>query len=226
MFARNVSMNREPNQNRPAGDFSAWLRQTHQALKSKSTDAIVPCDDCSACCRSSLFIHIKSEEKQTLSKIPKNLLFSAPGLPKGNVLMGYDSSGKCPMFQNNKCAIYEFRPQTCREFDCRVFAATRIELNNEAQSLIADRVRQWAFEYPGDQDQSDLSTLSASVKFLRDRKNLFPTGVVPNNPTQLAVFAIKVFQVFEVLGGAKLTNREKLPDVEIAKRILEALAEF
>src|SRR5262249_465616 len=109
----------------PAGEFSSWLRLTRRALQLKNIGADVPCGECNACCGSSYFIHIKPEETQTLNRIPKALLFPAPGLPKGNVLMGYNEKGECPMLIDNKCSIYEHRPQTCRDFDCRIFAATK-----------------------------------------------------------------------------------------------------
>lgn len=107
----------------PAGDFPAWLRHTRQVQQVRGVGSEVPCGSCTACCRSSLFIHIRPDETRTLARIPKALLFPAPGLPKGNVLMGYDERGHCPMLVDDECSIYADRPQTCRDFDCRVLAA-------------------------------------------------------------------------------------------------------
>src|SRR4051812_18756771 len=106
---------------RPAGEFSSWLRHTRRALHLKTVGADVPCGECTGCCRSSLFIHIKPEETRARARIPKALQFPAPGLPKGNVLMGYNKKGECPMLVDGKCSIYEDRPQTCRDYDCRIF---------------------------------------------------------------------------------------------------------
>ena len=78
-----------------------------------------------------MFIHIQPEETQTLQRIPRALLFPAPGLPKGHVLMGYCDKGQCPMLVDNQCSIYEHRPQTCRDYDCRVFAATGISVDQQ-----------------------------------------------------------------------------------------------
>lgn len=186
----------------------------------------VPCGDCTACCKSSLFVHIKPDETKTIEQIPKELLFPVPGLPHGHVLMGYDELGKCPMFQNNQCSIYEFRPRTCREFDCRIFAATGVEMNNDAQAMIVERARRWVFEYPADSDRSDHSALRATVSFLRDHKSLFPAQFVPANPTQFALLAIKVFRVFEEKNETSDNTDRPRSDAQIVSRVLEAVANF
>ena len=125
-------------QDLPAGEFSSWLRRTRSALVEES-GADVPCGECNACCRSSYFIHIRPEETRTLSRIPKKLLFPAPGLPKGNVLLGYDEHGRCPMLIDDKCSIYEHRPQTCRNYDCRIFSAAGIAAGDDDKALITQR---------------------------------------------------------------------------------------
>ncbi len=132
---------------KPAGDFAEWLWNTEASLRSGAKASDVPCETCTACCRSSIFVHIRPDETQALSRIPRNLLFPAPGLPKGHVLMGYNDRGHCPMLINNKCSIYEDRPQTCREYDCRIFSATGISISPEIQSDIAERAASWTFSY-------------------------------------------------------------------------------
>ena len=109
----------------PTIRFSSWLRDIRSAhLNENGID--VPCGECNACCRSSYFIHIKPEEAQTLARISKKFLFPAPGLPRGNVLLGYDEHGHCPMLVDDKCSIYEHRPISCRNYDCRIFLAALI----------------------------------------------------------------------------------------------------
>ena len=121
-------------QDLPAGRFSSWLRRTRSAqLEENGVD--VPCGECNACCKSSYFIHIRPEETQTLSRIPGELLFAAPGLPEGNVLLGYDENGHCPMLIDEKCSIYEHRPLTCRTYDCRIFPAAGIARNHLSAKL-------------------------------------------------------------------------------------------
>jgi hypothetical protein len=70
-----------------AGEFSNWLRVTEAALRSGEDGTDVPCGSCRGCCRSSMFIHIGPEEVETIRRIPKGLLFPAPGFPRGHVLM-------------------------------------------------------------------------------------------------------------------------------------------
>lgn len=106
----------------PAGNFSDWLERTRNVLIDNSWME-VPCGDCCACCKSSYFIHIQPQETETMRQIPAELLFPAPGRPPGFKLMGYDQNGRCPMLINVKCSIYEYRPLTCRNYDCRVLTA-------------------------------------------------------------------------------------------------------
>ena len=126
-----------------AGDLSTWLAGMRAALRGER-DADVPCDGCTACCRSSQFVHIEPDETDTLAHVPVSLGFPAPGLPKGHVVMGYDEHGRCPMLGDDGCTIYEHRPRTCRTYDCRVFAATRVG-PDASQPAIAARVRRWRF---------------------------------------------------------------------------------
>lgn len=103
-----------------AGSFSVWLKGMGRALRGEAASE-VPCDGCTACCRSSQFVHIEPDETDTLARIPEELLFPASRLPAGNKLMGYDEHGRCPMLVDDRCSIYEHRPRACRTYDCRVF---------------------------------------------------------------------------------------------------------
>lgn len=178
----------------PTDGFSSWLRRTRQAERTVE-GASVPCGDCKACCTSSYFIHIRPDETETLAKIPQDLLFAAPGLPKGHVVLGYDKNGHCPMFIDNQCSIYKDRPQTCRNYDCRIFPATGLPAGSE-KPLIAQQAGRWKFAFPKTQDHRHFAALQAAAKFLREHAESFPIGFVPNNPTQQAVVALKVYEVF------------------------------
>ena len=164
-----------------AGGFSSWLSRTRNAQREKGT-AGVPCGECIACCTSSYFIDIAPGESQTLARIPKELLFPAPGLPRGNVLLGYDESGRCPMLLDRACSIYEHRPQTCRSYDCRVFPAAGIEAGGRDKELIKRRVRRWRFSYPTEADRGEHLAVQAAATFLRRHADCFPDGFVPGNP--------------------------------------------
>lgn len=155
----------------------------------------VPCGDCRLCCTSSYFIHIKSDETEALARIPRDLLFPAPGLPQGFKLLGYDEKGHCPMFIENQCSIYEHRPQACRKYDCRIFPATGLSLEKERMRL-SQHTERWKFSFESEIDHSLFAAVRAAARFILEYADTFPAGFIPANLPQQAVFAIKVYEVF------------------------------
>ena len=123
-----------------AGNFSSWMIEIQGAIRGER-GSNVPCGGCTACCTSSQFVHIEPDETDTLAHIPAELLFPAPRLPRGHVVLGYDERGHCPMLIDNTCSIYEHRPRTCRTYDCRIFAAVGLEIDDDDQVLIARQAR-------------------------------------------------------------------------------------
>lgn len=210
---------------RPAGCFSSWLRRTRSGLI-KENGAVVDCGDCKACCTSSYFIHIRPEEVQTRSRINKKLLFPAPGLPKGNVLLGFFENGYCPMMVDDRCSIYEDRPITCRTYDCRIFTAAGIDAGDEDKALINQQARSWKFSYPSQRDRDMHASVKAAAQFLREHADCFPAGTVPNNPSQLAILAIKVYKVF--LKGIDRPDKtgDESSNKATANAIIEILERF
>lgn len=209
----------------PAGCFSSWLRRTRYALI-KGNGAEVNCGECKACCTSSYFIHIRPEETGTLACINRKLLFPAPGLPRGNVLLGYDKNGHCPMMIDNRCSIYEHRPMTCRSYDCRIFAAAGIDAGGGDKAPINERIGHWKFSYPTRYDRDQHSAVKAAAVFMRERSECFPGGAVPDNPSQLAILAIKVYKVFLNYNYKPGETGRKTRDIEAAKAIMEANEKF
>jgi Fe-S-cluster containining protein len=209
----------------PAGDFSAWFHGTEASLQSGNSGADVPCGACRGCCRSSMFIHIKPEETQTLRRIPRTLLFPAPGRPKGHVLMGYNDKGHCPMLIDNQCSIYEDRPQTCRGYDCRIFTATGISVDQQTQPEIAQRVKEWVFNFESKESREEDRILKDAAAFLELNRELFPPWSIPNNPVQLAVLAVKIYRLFSDLTAQRRQDASGLSDAAIADAILTALSE-
>lgn len=174
-----------------AGDFSAWLVGMRRALHGEGGSE-VPCGGCTACCTSSQFIHIGPDEAETLAHIPAELLFPAPRLPAGNVLLGYDENGHCPMLIDGACSIYEHRPRTCRTYDCRVFPATGVEIDDEDQLAIARQARRWRFDFPAEVDRIEHDAVRATARFVQEHGDLLPEDVAPANATQRAVLAIQL----------------------------------
>jgi Fe-S-cluster containining protein len=118
-----------------------------QASVRGEAETDVPCGDCTACCRSAQFVLVEPDEADARAHIPAALLFPAPRLPQGNLLMGYDQLGRCPMLGEHGCTIYEHRPRTCRTYDCRVFPAAGVFPDEPAKTDIASRARRWVFTH-------------------------------------------------------------------------------
>jgi hypothetical protein len=170
----------------PAGPFASWLRGMEAALRGDAS-ADVPCGTCTACCTSSQFVHIGPDEADTLARIPPELLFPAPRMARGHVLLGYDERGHCPMLVDGGCSIYEHRPRTCRTYDCRIFTATGLPVDDgdPAKAGIARQARRWAFAFPTDDDHRRHAAVQAAVTALQ-------AGAVRQaSVTELAVRAIE-----------------------------------
>jgi hypothetical protein len=212
-------------QDLPAGDFAVWLGDTQSAQQDRP-GADVPCGGCTACCTSSYFIHIGPDETETLARIDPELLFDAPGRPHGHRLMGFDESGHCPMLVDGGCSIYVDRPQTCRTYDCRVFAATSLAAGGDDKARITQRVRRWRFSYPQDRGHAEQTAVLAAARFLSERAECLPTGFVPRNPTQLAILAVKVYKAFLDHSEAGNEHPGEMPDAERARAIVAASERF
>ncbi len=167
-----------------------------------------------------MFIHIKPEETQTIQRIPRALLFPAPGLPRGHVLMGYNGQGHCPMLVDGECSIYEDRPQTCRDYDCRVFAATGVPVDRQIQPEIARRVEEWVFSYETEQSREEHGMVQQATAFLDKNRDLFPPGSLPAYPVQLAALAVSIYRLF-----SDWTAKTREDASAIAQAILSALSE-
>ncbi|MEO8062630.1 MAG: YkgJ family cysteine cluster protein [Pseudomonadota bacterium] len=178
----------------PAGDFSTWLRDMRRALA--GTEGMdVACGDCRGCCTSSYFIKIRPHEAGTRLAVGEDCLEPAPNAPAGTMLMGYDENGHCAMFRGGNCSIYQNRPDTCRTYDCRVFAAAGTT-PGDGRPVISERVARWRFEYPSDLDREEHRAVSAAANFLARYPVRFPGGGVPSRPSEIAVLAVKAYQVF------------------------------
>jgi uncharacterized protein len=206
----------------PAGEFASWLSQTRHSLADEC-GVDLPCGECTACCTSSYFINIRPDDVLTICSIPKELMFSAPGLPKGNLLLGYDEHGHCPMFIDGKCSIYEFRPLTCRSYDCRLFAAAGIDAGDEDKALINSHVKRWMFSYPTKLDRDLHSAVQTAAQFLRNRAECFPPGTIPKNQTRLALLALKVHEVFLAFAVEKENTGREMSEKEIVEAIMTSI---
>jgi Fe-S-cluster containining protein len=199
-----------------AGPFSSWVSDFQRALRGEQ-DADVPCGTCTACCTSSQFVHIGPDEHETLARIPAALLFPAPRLPSGHVLLGYDEQGHCPMLIDHMCSIYEDRPKACRTYDCRVFAAAGLEITEDDKAEIARRVRRWRFSDAGPSDQRRHDAVRSAARFLGTHPELLPPGIAATNQTQVAVLALEVHDLFFAPDGPDEPATPASPDLVAMK---------
>jgi len=167
-----------------AGPFGRWLDDVRAAIRGEH-DADVACGSCVGCCSSSQFVHIGPEESSPLAHIPAELLFPAPGMRKGTMVMGYDDSGRCPMLGEAGCTIYDHRPRTCRTYDCRVFPAAGVFPEEPEKALVAQRARRWEFQHPSPADRARHDVVLAVAVTLRSQHPDVPA-------TPLAVRAVSV----------------------------------
>jgi len=178
-----------------AGTFLVWLEQARAALRGDA-GSDVPCGDCVGCCVSSYFIPIRPQDTAALANIPDEVLVVAPGQPAGHKMMGYREDGTCPMLSAGRCSIYLHRPQTCRDYDCRIFAAAGIDAGGPDKSVINNRVRSWRFAYATAADREAHEAVQAAATFIRKHRADFPGGRAPTAPTGIAVLAVKTYRVF------------------------------
>lgn len=203
----------------PAGGFSAWLAGMQRALRGEAP-ADVPCAGCTACCRSSQFVLIGPDETETLAHIPDQLLFPAPRMPEGHVLLGYDQAGCCPMLTDDGCSIYEHRPRTCRTYDCRVLTAAGLEVTEGDKALIAQRARRWRFDFPTGLDRAESAAVRAAARYVETADGVLPDGATLTTSTQHAVIAIEAHGAFlrhdGLDGGVTVVD----PDIDAVRSVL------
>jgi Fe-S-cluster containining protein len=199
----------------PAGNFSKWLRDMRTALSGRG-GMDVDCGDCRGCCVSSYYVKVRAHETASLARIGEaNLEPGPPGDPESR-LMGYRSNGHCLMLVDGACSIYADRPETCRSYDCRVFTAAGMNAGAD-KPVINARVARWRFDYEGERDRDEHRAVTAAANFLRQHPVRFAGGRVPSRPVEIAVLAVKAYEVFM---GPPASDRD------IAAAIVARVADF
>jgi len=179
--------------------------------------ADVPCGDCTGCCTSSYSVQLRPGDRRALAVIPVRLLVNPPGFPAGHRTMLALADGKCPMLDAGKCSIYSDRPQTCHDYDCRIFAAAGIDAGDGDKGVINRRVRQWRFAYPAEEDRQAHAAVMLAAVFVRRRRDSFPVRV-PTSPMGIAVFALKTYTVFLAPRLGEMNDRELAQAMLVASR--------
>src|ERR1700733_5439770 len=165
----------------PAGDFLDWLQHFRASLLGNQ-GSDVPCGDCRGCCISGYSVQIRPHDAGARALIPAELLARVQGFARDELPPAGGPDGTCPMLRDNECSIYESRPQTCRDYDCRVFAASEVSVDEQAQPEIADRVKAWVFDYESEASSEEHAILKEAAAFLQKNRDLFPQGTLPSYP--------------------------------------------
>lgn len=203
----------------PAGDFATWLQSMTASLRGESGND-VPCGECVGCCSSSWPVALRARDEQVIAKIPPQWIVDPPHAPAGLRYMAYRSDGTCPMLTRGGCSVYAQRPQTCRDFDCRLFAAAGILSAGDDKPLINARIAAWRFTYQTATDKTIHEAIRSTARFLRAASAEPNTPRLPTSPIAIAGLAFKAHAVFLEEGHASLS-----PTALLA-RVIEAARAF
>jgi len=191
----------------PAGSFAVWLTHIQQALRGQGgTD--VPCGECVGCCVSSYYIPLRAGDAQVAAQVPPALLHVTGPADAPQQWMGYGADGHCPMLRDRRCTVYAQRPQTCRDYDCRIFAAAGLPAGDATRRVINERVAAWQFSYDSPAAQNAHQAVTAAAAFIAAHQHDIDGIRFPGGPTGIAVLALKVYGVFldEALRDADATT--------------------
>ena len=200
-----------------AGGFGEWLVAMRAVLRGER-EADVPCGECVGCCVSSYPILLRLTDKLARAEVPEERLIG-PAREGEQWLMGYRDDGSCPFLSDRRCAIYADRPQTCRDYDCRIYAAAGIVPDGH-RPAIAERVRAWGFTYRSEQERREADAVNRAAQFIRGNQALFPAAIRAGSATAAAVLAVKVYPIFLAAGA------DARPAEEMAQRVIDAARIF
>jgi hypothetical protein len=198
-----------------AGAFGEWLAAMREVLRGER-DADVPCGSCVGCCVSSYPIPLRPEDELARTQVPEQWLLG-PARAGERWLMGFREDGSCPFLSQRCCSIYAGRPQTCRDYDCRIYAAAGL-LPDGGRPVIAERVGAWEFGFSSRQDNADAEAVRQAAQFIRANQALFPPAMRAGSATAAAVLAVKTYPLFH--GGISGTAQD------MVLRVMEAARDF
>lgn len=198
-----------------AGPFGQWLAGMRDVLRGKR-DADVPCGSCIGCCVSSYPIPLRPEDVRARAEVPEAFLLGRTG-SGDRWLMGFREDGSCPFMNERKCGIYADRPQTCRDYDCRIYAAAGLVPDGN-RPVIEQRVREWVFTFETDAQRAEAAAVRRAAGFVRVNAALFPANVRAGSTTAAAVLAVKTYPLF--------MTAESAPPEQRVRRLLELAREF
>lgn len=148
---------------RPNVSLTGWQR--HYAKDVDAGQVKVPCNGCTACCRSP---HMPPElTEEEITKYPDaelNEEFGKWSLPR-------KEDGSCVKLIDNKCSIYGDRPKVCRVFDCRVYVAAGLLPGDDP--ILAEALNEWEpFRLPTREDKITFIALRMASRAGEPAENL------------------------------------------------------
>jgi len=198
-----------------AGNFGTWLTKARAALRGDG-GMDVPCGDCVGCCTSGYSIFLRPQDK-AIDIVPAKFLSSVKGLAYPHAKMNPLANGHCPMFSEGKCSIYASRPQTCLDYDCRVFAAAGIDAGE--RPVINKRVKEWRFDYATEDELRAHSAVQQAAQFIANYAERFPDSWKTSTSSAVAVLAVKVYELF-------LIDNQHIDTETMVNRIIESARKF
>jgi hypothetical protein len=162
---------------------------------------------------------LRPDDEAALTAVPARHL----RLPVESLaLMSYREDGTCPMLEAGRCTIYAHRPQTCRDYDCRIYAATGLSPDG-SRPVIEERVREWRFEFGSQEELGQYGALQRAAAFIRGHAVLFPPASKAHAASAAAVLAVKTWPLFANEEGDG--SVEPSP-AEQTRRVLQAARAF
>jgi Fe-S-cluster containining protein len=183
--------------------------------------ADVPCDGCVGCCVSAYPIPLRPDDRIALARVPDRYLQLPAG--EGLARMGARADGTCPMLEAGQCTIYADRPRTCRDYDCRIYAAAGLKPDGE-RPVIRQRVEEWHFSYVTVEEQAQATALRRAARFIGEHAALFPPAARAHSATAAAVLAVKVWPLFA--GDAEGNTDSSATAALQVQRVLAAARAF
>ena len=193
-----------------------------RAVLRGEVEADVPCDGCVGCCVSSYPIPLRPTDVVALARVPDRYL-QWPSASGQSARMGFREDGTCPMLAERQCTIYAGRPRTCRDYDCRIYAAAGV-LPDGDRPVIQQRVIEWSFACENDEARASAAAVRAAAAFIRGHAASFPPAMRAHSATAAAVLAIKVYPLF-MEGGDSRPVAERVDAVVEAARSFDAAKE-
>jgi len=139
---------------KPNVSLTSWFR--HLIRDAAAGKVSVPCNGCTACCRSpNMPPRLTEEERGNYPDAEMNELLGDWSLPR-------KADGSCVKLIDGKCSIYESRPYICRVFDCRIYLAAACAPDDD--DILLEAIEDWEpFKLPTRDDRITATAIRLAV---------------------------------------------------------------